>query len=194
MSASNRHRPKRHNVERDGADPDRVAAKSGERESSTHEPTTPTPEGYGTPEQEEQVDAERAANEREPTDEELEAVDAQLDARGDLAIDTAPRTLSGPHGQNSDVVDADSDEPQGDVDLMGSSVREASLFDQPSVEGDPHPPRVNADEMRALDEHEGTSATSPSEREAEKSRSREKLRQARASDEPGATPRGKKSA
>jgi hypothetical protein len=194
MSASNRHRPKRHNVERDGADPDRVAPKSGERESSTQEATTPTPEGYGTPEQEEQVDAERAANEREPTDEELEVVDDQLDARGDLAIDTAPRTFSRPHGQNSDVVDADSDEPQGDVDLVGSSVREASLFDQPSIEGDPHPPRVNADEMRALDEHEGTSATSPSEREAEKSRSREKLRKARASDEPGATRRGKKSA
>jgi hypothetical protein len=194
MSASNRHRPKRHNVERDGADPDRIAPESGARESSTQESTTPTPEGYGTPEQEEQVDAERAANEREPTNEELDAVDGELDARSDRAIDTAPRTSSGPHGQNSDVIDADSDEPQGDVDLVGNSVREASLFDQPSIEGDPHPPRVNADEMRALDEHEGTSATSPSEREAEKARSREKLRKARASDEPGASRGGKKSA
>lgn len=189
MSISNLNRPKRQNVERDGAEPDR--SESEERETGSREPKTPTPEGYGTPEQEAQVDAEREADESDPTPEELEDLDTELDARADLAIDTAPRTLTRPHGQNSDVVAADSDEPQGDVNLVSDSVVEASLFDQPSVEGDPHPPRVIADEMQALDEHAGTSATSPSEREAEKAHAREKLRKTRAKDEPATARRAK---
>ena len=186
MSISNTNRPKRQSVERDGVESEGTGAGAVERENGSREPTTPTPEGYGTPEQEAQVDAEREADERDPTQEELEDLDTELDARSDLAIDTAPRSLTRPHGQNSDVVAADSDEPQGDVDLMGDSVVEASLFDQPSVEGDPHAPRVNADEMRSLDEHEGTSSTSPSERETEKARSRAKLRKARATVDPSA--------
>lgn len=187
MSVSKHAAPKRNHPERD-----RVAP-SAEPDGGAGEPT-PTPEGYGTPEQEARVDAEREADASDPTDEELEDLDGELDARGDLAIDTAPRTLARPHGQNSDVVDADSDEPQGDVDLVSDSIHEASLFDQPSVEGDPHPPRVNSDEMRALDEHEGTSATSPSAREDEKARERAKLRKTRAHDEPGATRRVKRQA
>jgi hypothetical protein len=183
MSISNRNQPKRQNAESEPVEPD-----SAERESGSTEPQTPTAEGYGTPEEEAQVDAEREAAERDPTEEELEELEGKLDAGGDLAIDTAPRALTGSHGQNSDVVDADSDEPQGDVNLVSDSVVDASLFDQPSVEGDPHAPRVIADEMRALDQHEGTSATSPSERAAEKARAREKLRKARATDEPTARP------
>lgn len=177
MTISKRREPARPSVERDGAEP------SGS-ERGADEPTTPTPEGYGTPSEEAQVDAEREAAEREPTEEELDDIDRQLDTGSDVAIDTAPRSFSRPHGQNSDVIDADSDEPQRDVDLVSGSVGDASLFDQPSVEGDPHAPRVIADEMRALDEHEGTSATSPSERAAQKARAREKLRETREKDEP----------
>jgi hypothetical protein len=181
MSTSKLNQPKRQNVDRDGVERD-----TAERESGSQEPQTPTPEGYGTPEEEARVDADREADERDPTEEELEALESKLDSGDELAIDTAPRALSRPHGQNSDVVDADSDEPQGDVNLVSDSVVDASLFDQPSIEGDPHPPRIIADEMRALDEHEGTSATSPSDRETEKARAREKLRKARATDEPAA--------
>lgn len=181
MSISNRNQSKRQNVKRDRVEPD-----GAEPESGSQQAQTPTPEGYGTPEEEAQVDADREAAERDPTEEELEALESTLDTGDDLAIDTAPRALTRPHGQNSDVVDADSDEPQGDVNLVSDSVVDASLFDQPSVEGDPHAPRVIADEMRALDEHEGTSATSPSEREAEKAKEREKLRKTRATDEPAA--------
>jgi hypothetical protein len=189
MSVSNRH-PSKHQR---GRQPDGIELESAEQESGSREPKTPTPEGYGTPEEEARVDAEREADEEEPTPEELEKLDGELDARGDLAIDTAPRTLTRPHGQNSDVIDADSDEPQGDVNLVSDSIVDASLFDQPSVEGDPHPPRVIADEMESLDEHQGTSATSPSARETEKAQSRERLRKARANDEPSAR-RGKRSA
>lgn len=184
MSVSNGNQPKRQNVERDRVEPEGIDRGDVDRESGSQGAPTPTPEGYGTPEQEARLDAERAADEHEPTEEELENVEDELEARGDLAIDTAPRTFTRPHGQNSDVVDADSDEPQGDVALVSDAVTDASLFDQPSVEGDPHAPRVIADEMQALDEHQGTAATSPSEREAEKARSREKLRKTREKDEP----------
>jgi hypothetical protein len=147
---------------------------------------TPTPRTGGAAGEDAGEDDLLAATDdtdESPSDAELEALEVlerrggalrheQLDVRGDEESG-APR-----------AIDLEVTEPQGDVDLLTNAIRDASLFDQPSEEGDPHAPRIAADETVARDEHEGTSATNASAREVEKQRERAKLRKTREHDEP----------
>lgn len=48
------------------------------------------------------------------------------------------------------VATAEAEEPADEVDLLSSSIREASLFDRPTLRGGTRSPRVHADESSGL--------------------------------------------
>jgi hypothetical protein len=52
-----------------------------------------------------------------------------------------------------DDLDAELEPVTDELDLLSNSVREGSLFDQPTADGGVVSPTVNADEMEILDEH-----------------------------------------
>jgi hypothetical protein len=112
-----------------------------------------------------------------PADVELDALEKGTQHGGVAGHDDS---LNGSDDEVVRAADLEVTEPQGDVDLLSDTIRNASLFDQPSEEGDPHAPRIAADEM-ARDEPEGMSAQA---REFEKQRERDKLRKTREHDEP----------
>jgi hypothetical protein len=161
-------------VSRFGAEKPGHAHKNRGAKGHAETPAPRTPEAHNQRDDEALAAADDDAS---STYTELDALEARAQ-RGAAGDDDSLIGTDGEETPVSRAADLEVTEPQGDVDLLSDTIRNASLFDQPSEEGDPHAPRIAADEM-ARDEHEGTSA-----RAVEQQREREKLRKAREHDEP----------
>lgn len=65
------------------------------------------------------------------------------------------------------------------VDMVSTVVHEASLFDEPTERGGTRAPRLETDEVRAIDQHDSAIAVDPEAREREKEAARKRLHKAK---------------